>query len=575
MSTEVTTSQPRKPRIFLPENLKIDSWDDLEPYFVDLKERPIKSKEDLKKWLLDLSELESVLEENAAWRYIRMSIDTTDEEKEKDYQFFVREIQPKIAPYSNELNRKLVDCPYTDELPKDKGYFIYLRKIEKEIELFREVNIPLLSEVREKAQEFGKVAGNLTIELDGKKLTMPRAGAELQKTDRDHRKLVYEKVQDARAAVREDLDRIFTDLVKLRSQIAKNADYKNYRDYKFDDLGRFDYTPEDCFDFHESIRTAVKPVVETFAKERKEQLQLDTLKPYDMAVDPTGKGPLKPFETAEELVEKSIAVFNKVDPYFGECLRTMDELGYLDLESKDGKSPGGFNYPLYEVGVPFIFMNAVGTPRDMVTMMHEGGHAVHSFLSRDLQLAAFKNCPSEVAELASMAMELLTMDHWDIFYSNPEDLRRAKKEQLQDVLSALPWIAIIDKFQHWIYENPNHTEEQRTQAWLRIEDELGSDLVDWSGYEKAKKIAWQKQLHLFEVPFYYIEYGMAQLGAIAVWRNYKQDPKKALTDYKKALSLGYTKTIGEIYETAGIKFDFSPEYVSELASFIKEELEKL
>jgi oligoendopeptidase F len=575
MSTQATTSHPKKPRTFLPEHLKIDSWDDLEPFFVDLKERPLKDKKDLKKWLLDLSELESVLEENAAWRYIKMSIDTTDEEKEKDYQFFVREIQPKIAPYSNELNQKLADCPLTKELPEGKGYFIYLRKIEKEIELFREVNIPLLSEVREKAQEFGKVAGNLTIELNGKKLTMPRAGAELQSPDRDHRKLVYEKVQDARTNVKDKLDRIFTDLVKLRSQIAKNADYKDYRDYKFDDLGRFDYTPEDCFDFHESIRTAIKPVVETFVKERKEKLELDSVKPFDLAVDPTGKAPLKPFETAKELVEKSIEVFNRVDPYFGECLRTMDELGYLDLESKDGKSPGGFNYPLYEVGVPFIFMNAVGTPRDMVTMMHEGGHAVHSFLSRDLQLAAFKNCPSEVAELASMAMELLTMDHWDIFYSDPEDLKRAKKEQLQDVLSALPWIATIDKFQHWLYENPNHTEQQRTDAWLKIQGELGSDVVDWSGYEEAREISWQKQLHLFEVPFYYIEYGMAQLGAIAVWRNYEQDPIKALTDYKKALSLGYTKTIGEIYETAGIKFDFSSEYVSELADFIKSKLEKL
>lgn len=575
MKTEVTAIPTREPRNFLPDELKITAWSDIKPFFDDLKSRDLQEVEDLKKWLRDLSELESVLEEDAAWRYIRMSIDTTDKEKEESYQFFVREIQPKIAPYSDALNRKLVGCPLTNKLPKDEGYFIYLRKIEKELELFSEKNIPLLSKVRAKAQEFGKLAGNLTIELDGKKLTMPMAGAQLQKTDRERRKEVFEKVQSARLSVEKQMDELYSELIRIRTEISSNAGYKNYRDYKFDDLGRFDYTPEDCFDFHESIRTAVKPVVETFIKERKEKLGLDKLKPFDLSVDPTGKEPLSPFKTAGELVEKSIKVFNKVDPYFGDCLSTMEQMGYLDLESKDGKAPGGFNYPLFEIGVPFIFMNAVGTQRDMVTMMHEGGHAVHSFLTRNLELAAFKSCPSEVAELASMAMELLTMDHWHIFYSDEEELKRAKREQLQDVLSALPWIATIDKFQHWIYENPNHNEEERRKAWLEISGELSSDIVDWTGYEKAKEIAWQKQLHLFEVPFYYIEYGMAQLGAIAVWRNYKQDPKKALADYKKALSLGYTKTIGEIYETAGIKFDFSPEYVSELADFIKEELEKL
>jgi len=244
----------------------------------------------------------------------------------------------------------------------------------------------------------------------------------------------------------------------------------------------------------------------------------------------------------------------------------------LDLASKPGKAPGGYNYPLHEIGVPFIFMNAVGTQRDMVTMMHEGGHAIHSFLTRDLPVTAFKSCPSEVAELASMAMELLSMDHWGVFYSNEEELKRAKRDHLQDLLSVLPWIAIIDEFQHWIYENPTHSTVDRYEQWNLILEKYNSGVIDWAGYEDARDLNWQKQLHLFEVPFYYIEYGMAQLGAIAVYRNYRKDPKKAVEQYKSALELGYTKSIPEIYKTAGIKFDFGQDYVRDLANFIQEEI---
>ena len=253
----------------------------------------------------------------------------------------------------------------------------------------------------------------------------------------------------------------------------------------------------------------------------------------------------------------------------------MDKLGYLDLESKEGKAPGGFNYPLYESGIPFIYMNAVGTFRDMVTMMHEGGHAIHSFLMAKLELVDFQNTPSEVAELASMSMELMSMDHWDVFFENQEDLNRAKKEQLIGVLTTLPWVATIDEFQHWVYENPTHSIDERTENWNRINAKFSSPITDWTGWEEARNNAWQRQLHLYEVPFYYIEYGMAQLGAIAVWRNYRTNPKKGLEQYQAALKLGYTKSIGEIYEAAGIKFDFSKEYVKELIEFVINELKSI
>jgi oligoendopeptidase F len=404
---------------------------------------------------------------------------------------------------------------------------------------------------------------------------MPQAAAELQSNDRDHRAQVYQLITDARLAACEELDSLFDKLIKGRHQVALNAGFENFRDYQFAALARFYYSPADCKTFHESVKKYIVPISAGLLEERRKQMNLDRLKPWDLSADPKGRAVLKPFSHADELLKGSIKLFNKLEPYFGECLQTMGEMGYLDLASKEGKAPGGYNYPLYETGVPFIFMNAVGTPRDLVTMVHEGGHAVHSFLTRDLHLTSYKSCPSEVAELASMSMELLSMDYWDEFYTDPGELRRAKKEQLEDVLSMLPWIALIDKFQHWIYEHPSHAAEERSKVWVEMLEELSPNLVDWTGFEKMKATQWQKQLHLFEVPFYYIEYGMAQLGAIAVWRNYKMNPSKAIQQFMDALSLGYTAGIPAIYDAAGIKFDFSAAYLQEIAAFVESELDLL
>ena len=360
-------------------------------------------------------------------------------------------------------------------------------------------------------------------------------------------------------------------MISLRQKIAQNAGFDNYRDYKFAAMGRFDYTPSDCYDFHSSIALEITPIINQIDLERKEKLGLESYKPWDSSVDAAGKEPLKPFYGGAELINKSIKCFYRLRPYFGECLEIMKAMKHLDLESKEGKAPGGFNYPLYETGVPFIYMNAVGSQRDLVTMVHEGGHAVHSFLSRDLDLCEFKSVPSEVAELASMAMELLSMEAWDEFYSDEEELKRAKREQMEKVLEGLPWIAAIDKFQQWIYTT-DHTAEERRAEWANIMGLLGSSVVDWEGHEETYLNLWQKQLHLYEVPFYYIEYGMAQLGAIAMWRSYKQLGSTALDNYDAALKLGYTKSIGELYQTAGIEFNFSQEYVKELAEFVKTEL---
>ncbi len=566
---------PTKPiRNFLPQDLTIDSWKRIESFFIDLKERKIASASELEQWMVDRSELEAVLSEDFAWRYIKMTCDTSNEELTNRYNFFVSEIDPHIAPYSNELNIKLVESPFLKELDIEK-YHIYIRGIKKALELYREANIPLQTKIGIESQKYGAITAAMTIEWEGKEITLQMASSLMKEVNRKIREEVYQKIQKRRTTDVDVLNDLFTELIQLRHQVAINAGFKNYRDYKFDELGRFDYTIQDCFNFHESIAKEILPLAEASDRERKKIMNLDVLKPWDMDVDEEGKPALKPFSSAEELTNKSIECFSTIRSDFGDYLEIMKTMGYLDLDSRIGKAPGGYNYPLYEIGVPFIFMNSVGTHRDLVTMVHEGGHAIHSFVTRDLPITDFKNAPSEVAELASMAMELISMEHWDVFFKKEEDLKRAKKEQLDKSLKTLLWIAAVDKFQHWIYENPNHTVKERMRNWKIVIGQFTSKEIDYSGLDEVRERGWQSQLHIYEVPFYYIEYGMAQLGAIAVWRNYKQNPEKALNAYEAALRLGYTKSIPEIYKTAGIDFDFSQAYVKELADFVKTELDKL
>ena len=571
---ETRISIPTRPeRKFVHKDLVIDSWDKIKSLFENLLQREIKSVNNLEKWMLDRSELEAVLEEDMAWRYIKMNIDTTDKNLADKFHFWIKEISPNAAPYSHKLNLKLVNSPFLKELNQEK-YRVYLRSVNKQIEIFREENIPLFTEMQAKQQEYGAISARMSIEFDGKKLTMQKAAQLLKDNDRNKREDVYNKICDRRLQDELVLDNLFDELIDLRQKVAKNSGFNNYRDYMFAAMGRFDYTPEDCFSFHDAITKEIVPIITSFEQKRKDKLEYTSYKPWDTSVDVDGLPPLKPFDDGTELTDLSIECFSRLRPYFGECLATMKAMKHLDLESKDGKAPGGFMYPLYEIGVPFIYMNAVGSQRDLVTMVHEGGHAVHSFLCRDLEMTEFKSTPSEVAELASMSMELLSMDHWNVFYNSENDLKRAKLEQLKKALEGLPWIAAIDKFQHWIYTN-KHTAKERKEQWLKIDSELGNQIIDWDGQKNSQQNLWQKQLHLYEVPFYYIEYGMAQLGAIAMWRSYKELGEKGIDNYMKALKLGYTKSISEIYLEAGIKFDFSEKYVKELADFIKSELKKL
>lgn len=559
-------------RHFLPSTFTITDWAALEPYFKDLHARQINSLQDLEQWLKDASELEAVVSEEACWRQIKMTCDTENPKLAESFNYFMMEIQPKMQPYSDLLNRKLIESPFINEL-KDPAYFTYLRNVRKNINLFREENIPLQSELAVEGQQFGVISGKMTVTVNGNEYTLQQAAKFLEDPDRSVREDVYRKIADRRLQDKEALNNLYDSLLQKRHKIAKNAGYQNYRDYRFDELGRFDYTKENCFQFHEAVKQFVLPIVDDIYKKKKEKLQVDSLRPWDVDAEPVGTTPLKPFTNGKELLEKTISCFNKLNPFFGDCLHKMNDLKRLDLESRKGKAPGGYNCPLAETGAPFIFMNAAGTLNDVITMVHEGGHAIHSFLTHPLSLTGFKEYPTEFAEVASMSMELFSMNDWDVFFEKEEELKRAKEQQLERVITVFPWIATIDKFQHWVYENPEHTHDERKESWERILNEFTPQNLDISGLEHYRQYSWQKQLHLFEVPFYYIEYGIAQLGAIGLWQQFKKDKQAALNNYIHALSLGGTRPLPQLFEAARLKFDLSPEYIKELMEFVKSEME--
>lgn len=566
-----TAELKKTPRRFLPEDFKVTTWEALEPFLKNLLDRSINSVTDLEAWLKDSSELEAVLSEDACWRQIRMTCDTNNKELEESFVFFVTQLQPKIQPIADLLNRKLIDCPFTKELD-EKKYFTYLRSVKKSIELFREENIPLQAELSVMGQQYGVISGKMTVEMEGKEYTLQQAAKFLESHDRSVREEVYRKIQGRRLQDKETLDELFTQLVQKRHQVALNAGFANYRDYKFREMGRFDYTKEDCFQFHDAVKEHVLPLVNMIYERKRNKLNLPDLRPWDTEAEPAGLAPLRPFATGKELLEKTITCFEALRPFFADCLRTMDTMNRFDLDSRMGKAPGGYNCPLAETGAPFIFMNAAGQMSDVTTMVHEGGHAIHSFLSHPLELSAFKEYPMEIAEVASMAMELFSMDHWEVFFNSPEDLKRAKEHQLERVITIFPWIATIDKFQQWIYENPYHSVQERAEKWMQILGEFSSSALNFSGLENFRQFGWQRQLHLFEVPFYYIEYGIAQLGAIGLWSKFKQEKDAALDSYMLSLSKGGTLTLPELYKTAGIEFNFSPEYIQKLMDFVKNEL---
>jgi len=560
-----------KIRRFVARDLQISLWKDVQPYFEQLLAQDVNSLPALQNWLQQRSELESVLDEDLAWRYIRMTCDTANEAHRQAYELFIGEIFPQMAPYDDQLNRQLLGSAALSQMTAP-AFLLYQRRVEGAIRLYRAENIALQAEQKQLESAYGALIGAMSITHEGAELTLPQAAQLLKAPDRVLRQQVWQQISDRRQQDQAQLDDLFSKLIALRHQIAVNAGFDSYTAYRFVELGRFDYSEQDCLDFHETIRALVVPLKAQFDADRAHSLGLPSLRPWDTKAEPADKPALKPFSNEADLIAKSIEAFAQIDPYFGDCLYSMQQMGHFDLSSRKGKAPGGYNYPLMESGAPFIFMNAAGSMEDLETMMHEGGHAVHSFLTKDLQLSAYKALPSETAELASMSMELMSMTQYPLFFATETEQKQARYEQIQRAVTVLPWIAAIDAFQHWIYAHPQHSVAAREQQWAQLFAAYGSPKVDWSGLEDRLPLQWQAQLHLFEVPFYYIEYGFAQLGALGVWKNFVADPQLAVAKYKQALSLGYTASIPEVYAAAGVKFDFSKAYLASLLTFVEGQL---
>lgn len=563
----------REKRAFLANDLQINSWEAIEQYYTKLQAEDISNIGAVTDWLIKRSELIAAVEEEKAWRYINTSRYTDNKDYSEAYIIFSQDIEPQITKAEKTLDKKFIQSIAAIESPDD--YKVFIRGIEKQLELYREENIALLSDIDIEEQKYSAIAGKMSVQYKGQEITLQQADNLLKSTNRIVRKEIFDLIYDRRGIDYDELSRLLDSLVRMRQKVAQNAGYSNYLQYRFDELGRFDYGVDDCMQFHNSVKTTVMPLIESLANNRRKELSLDRLLPFDLKVDTKGRDSLKPARTTRELIDKSIACLYEVDKTFGNCLKQLDENDYLDLESRKCKAPGGYNYPLFESNVPFVFMNASNSLRDIVTLMHESGHAIHSILSGELPIVYQKEFPSEIAELASMSMELISMEHWHHFFSNEEELNRAKKEQIEGLIQVLPWVATIDKFQHWIYTHDNTAASDRINAWEKISSEYESSIVDWYGFEQHHRNLWQKQIHLYQFPLYYIEYGIAQLGAIGIWKNYKKNPQKTIEEYKTALSLGYTKTLPELYEAAGVPFDFSEGHIKDLMDFVKEELSKL
>jgi len=573
---------PAKPRKFVPQTIDLGDWRQLAPLFdrLEVRAREINSVADLERWLLDWSELSAALDEEASRRYIAMTCHTDNAEAEKAYLHFVENVDPQLKPRQFALEKLYVTHPLREELIElgDVGvavnrYEIFDRDTRNHVELFRPENVPLETEEAKSSQRYQKLIGAQTVNFRGEEKTLVQMGRYLEEPDRALRQEAWELVARRRLQDADPCEALFDELLKLRGQIARNAGFDNYRDYMFQRMGRFDYTPEDCFQFHQAIESEFVPAVRRIQEERRARLKLDKLHPWDLAVDPLNRPALKPFKQVDEMVSRTQNIFNRLDAGLAQGFQQMQDLKLLDLDNRKGKAPGGYQSTLAESRLPFIFMNAVGLQRDVETILHEAGHAFHALATRNEDLYPYRSAPIEFCEVASMSMELLGNEFIGEFYPD-NDAKRALKTHLEGILGFFPWMATVDAFQHWIYTHPDHSRAQRKAAYLDLMDRFGG-ATDWSGWEEARAYSWHRQLHIFIHPFYYVEYGIAQLGALQVWANSKRDKKKALTDYKQALALGGSRPLPELFRAAGCQFEFSAKTIRPLAEMLGEELAKL
>ncbi|HEU5125999.1 MAG TPA: M3 family oligoendopeptidase [Verrucomicrobiae bacterium] len=558
----------------MPAEIDFGDWTQIQPLFEQLEARvpQCASIAELEQWLIDWSELSAALDQESSTRYIAMTCHTDNPEAEKAYLHFVEKIEPEIKPRQFALSQKFIDHPLREQLPKQR-FEVFDRDTRNQVELFRPENVALETEEARLSQQYQKLSGSLTVIFRGEERTLVQMGRFLEEPDQGLRKEAWEVVANRRLQEADKFEEIFDRLIKVRQQIAKNAGFDNYRDYAFRRMGRFDYTAADCEKFHHAVETVIMPVVRELQADRRKALNVEALRPWDLAVDPLNRPPLKPFEQVDQMVSRTQKIFDQLDGELASGFQQMQDLRLLDLANRKGKAPGGYQSTLAESRLPFIFMNAVGLQRDVETILHEAGHAFHALATRAEDLYAYRSAPIEFCEVASMSMELLGNEFIEEFYST-DDSRRACRTHLEGIIGIFPWIATVDAFQHWIYTHPGHTRAERSLAWLELMDRFGGD-VDWSGYDKSRAYLWHRQLHIFLHPFYYIEYGIAQLGALQVWANSKQDKAKALNAYKNSLELGGSRPLPELFQAAGAKFQFDAPTIKPLMDLTRSELAKL
>ncbi len=563
----------KRKRGFVPKNLSWKSFSDLKKLFTSLMDREIDSRKELEKLIADLNEIKIVLFEKRNRAYINMTSYTNNKKMQAEYIHFITKIEPKAKEYTFEIHKKILENNKKYPLISPK-YNIYIRHLENHHKLFRKENVDLEKQDEKLKNEYSKIMGNMMFSFRGKNYTSEQMFKFLEEQDRDLRKEAYNVLWKERKKEVNKIYNIFQKQIKIRNKIAKNANFKNYRDYKFEELERFYYTPRDCFLFHENIKKNILPFINKIMERRKKALRINHLKPWDLHVDIYGKGPLQPFSNSKELLSKTIEIFKRVHLKLGKRVSLMKKRRMLDLESREGKAPGGYMTDLPETKLPFIFMNSAGVHRDTLILLHESGHAFHSFSLNEQPLTEYHDAPTEISEVASMSMELITMDKWDIFYNKKEDLLRAKIRQLEGIILLFPWISIIDLFQHWLYTEESLNRNSLINKWKKLIDSFHS-YIDYKGSNFSYSYGWVKQLHLFEVPFYYIEYALAQLGALQLWANYKKNPHLTINQYMKGLSLGGSKPLPELYEAIGIKFDFSEKMLKKLIDEVNKELGSL
>jgi oligoendopeptidase F len=565
---------PFRPRAFVPESIDLGDWNQVGPLFDKLESAAAEARSpaELEQWLLDGGELTAALDEESSRRYIAMTCHTDNAEAERAYLHLVEEIHPRAKPRQFKLARLFLEHPARGGLARER-YFVFDRSAQVQVDLFRPENVPLETEEAKLSQQYQKLIGSLTVNFRGEERTLVQMGRHLEETDRALRQEAWELTARRRLQEADRIEDLFEQLLKLREQIAANAGFANYLQYSFKALQRFDYTPEDCGKFHEAIEKEIMPVLRGLQARRLEKLGLATLRPWDLAVDPSNQPPLRPFDKVESLVAGTQDIFNQLDAGLARDFQLMREKHLLDLENRKGKAPGGYQSTLAESRLPFIFMNAVGMQRDVETILHEAGHAFHALAAREDDFYAYRGAPIEFCEVASMSMELLGNEFLEKFYST-DDARRARRKHLEGIVDIFPWIATVDAFQHWIYTHPGHARAERQRAWLELMERFGGG-VDWTGLEPARANLWHRQLHIFLYPFYYVEYGIAQLGALQVWCNAKKDKAGALAAYQRGLALGGSRPLPELFEAAGCRFDFSRQTVQPLVQMLQSELASL